>query len=90
MPARGRADRRFALAATLLVYMWNFKVRQIATALAVGSALVVGYIFFFAAGLPALWDSITGAEEDDSVRRGSLTMPKSRRPSALIRCSVLD
>lgn len=68
MPGAVARTGVIALAVALFVYMWNFTVRQIATALAVGSALVVGYAIYAAGIATALWGSITGAGEDDSIQ----------------------
>jgi polysaccharide biosynthesis protein PslJ len=68
MPGAVSRTGVIALAVALFVYMWNFTVRQIAAAVAVGSTLIIGY-FVYAAGVAlALWDSITGAREDDSIQ----------------------
>jgi O-antigen ligase len=67
MPAAGSRTGVVALAAALCVYMWNFKVGQIALALAAGSAMLVTYIVLFPNMAEALWHAITGAREDNSI-----------------------
>jgi len=68
MPGAVSRTGVIALAVALFVYMWNFTVRQIAAALAIGSALIVSYVVYAAGVALALWDSITGAREDDSIQ----------------------
>jgi polysaccharide biosynthesis protein PslJ len=67
MPAAVSRTGVIGLAVALFVYMWNFKVRQIATAVVVGAAIVLGYIALAPSVATALWASITGAREDDSI-----------------------
>ena len=68
MPGSVSRTGVIALAVALFVYMWYFPVRQIARALIVGSTLLVGYVIFAAGIAYALWGSITGAKEDDSIQ----------------------
>jgi O-antigen ligase len=68
MPAAGSRTGVVALVVALFVYMWNFKVRHIALALAAGSALLVSYFAAFPRMAEALWHAITGAREDTSIR----------------------
>ena len=56
-----------ALAAALLVYMWNFKVRHLAVAVAAGAAAFLGYIAAFPGTATALWQTIVNSDEDPSV-----------------------
>jgi O-antigen ligase len=67
MPAAGSRTGVVALAVALFVYMWNFKVGQIALALAAGSAVIVSYIAVLPNTAEALWHAITGAREDTSI-----------------------
>ena len=67
MPGAVSRTGVIALGVALLVYMWHFKVRQILGALVVGAVVLVGYIVFAAGVAIALWGSITGAAEDDSI-----------------------
>ena len=67
MPGAVSRTGVIALGVALLVYMWHFKVREIAGALVVGTVVLVGYIVFAAGIAIALWGSITGAAEDDSI-----------------------
>lgn len=68
MPSAVSRTGVIALAVALFVYMWNFTVRQIAVALAAGSALLIGYVIVAPGVASALWGSITGAREDDSIQ----------------------
>jgi O-antigen ligase len=67
MPAAGSRTGVLALLVALLVYMFNFKVHQLARALVAGSAMVVSYIALFPNFAQALWGAITGAREDTSI-----------------------
>ena len=67
MPGAVSRTGVIALGVALLVYMWHFKVREIVGALVVGTVVLVGYIVFAAGIAIALWGSITGAAEDDSI-----------------------
>ena len=67
MPAAGSRTGVLALLVALLVYMFNFKVHQLARALVAGSAMVVSYIALFPNFAQALWGAITGARQDTSI-----------------------
>lgn len=67
MPAAVSRSGIIALGAALLVYMWNFSVRQILLAVVAGSAAIGSYIAMFPSTANALWGTITGAAEDESV-----------------------
>ena len=67
LPAAGSRSGIISLIAALLVYMFAFKVRAIAVAVAVGSIAIVGYIVAFPRVANALWTTITGSAEDASV-----------------------
>lgn len=67
MPAAGSRTGIITLAAALFVYMWSFKVGQLAFGLVAGSALVAVYIAAFPNMAQALWGAITGAREDPSI-----------------------
>lgn len=56
-----------ALAGALLVYMWNFKVREIAIAIVAGAAAVLAYLAMFPGSASALWQQIINSEEDPSI-----------------------
>lgn len=57
-----------SLAGMLLIYMFAFKVRQIAFAVAAGVLAIVSYIAFSPRIAVALWNTITGSAEDESIR----------------------
>jgi O-antigen ligase len=66
VPAGVSRSGLIALAAGLLFYMWNFDLRRLGVAMAVGVlAIVVGA--GFSGNFQALRDSISGASEDISV-----------------------
>lgn len=67
MPAAVSRTGVIGIAVALFVYMWYFNVRQIATALAVGTAMLVSYAMIAPSVTTALWATITGAREDDSI-----------------------
>lgn len=56
-----------SLIAALLVYMFVFKVRQIAIAIAAGSIALGGYILVLPHIANALWSTIIGSADDASV-----------------------
>jgi polysaccharide biosynthesis protein PslJ len=68
MPAAGSRTGVVAFVAALLVYMWSFKLGQLAFGLVAGSALVVIYIAALPNMAQALWGAITGAREDPSIQ----------------------
>ena len=77
MPAAVSRTGVIALVAALLVYMWNFKVRQLALALVAGSAVVVSYVAVFPNMANALWrDDHWRAGRPKHPRVGSRTMPR--------------
>jgi O-antigen ligase len=47
--------------------MWNFKVRDLAVAVAAGAAAFVGYIAAFPASATALWETIVNSDQDESI-----------------------
>jgi O-antigen ligase len=67
MPGAVSRTGVIVLAAALLVYMWSFKVRQLALALVAGSAVVLSYVAVFPNTARALWLTIGGAQEDQSI-----------------------
>jgi polysaccharide biosynthesis protein PslJ len=67
LPAGVSRSGVVALAAALLVYMWNFKVRALAVAVAAGAAAVLGYIAVSSASANALWQTIVNSREDPSI-----------------------
>lgn len=68
MPAAGSRTGVLALAAALLVYMWNFRAGQIVFGLAAGATGVLLYIAVFPSMAQALWQAITGARDDASIQ----------------------
>jgi polysaccharide biosynthesis protein PslJ len=68
MPAAGSRTGVVALLLALFVYMWSFKVGQLALGLVAGSGVVVIYVAVFPNMAQALWAAITGAREDTSIR----------------------
>ena len=67
VPAGVSRSGVFALAAALLVYMWAFRLRQLAVAVVVGAA-AIGLQFAVAPGnAQALVKSITNSSEDASI-----------------------
>lgn len=67
LPAAVSRSGLVALAAALFVYMWNFKVRQIAVAIVTGVAAGLGYLAVFPGAASALWQQTINSEEDPSV-----------------------
>ncbi len=67
MPAAVSRTGLIALATALLVYMWSFKLRQLAIGVIVGSAAIASYIAFFPSTAKALWETVIGSREDVSV-----------------------
>jgi polysaccharide biosynthesis protein PslJ len=67
MPAAGSRTGVVALLVALFVYMWNFKLGQLALGLVAASAAVVIYVAVFPNMALALWHAITGAREDASI-----------------------
>ena len=67
MPAAVSRTGVITLLACLLVYMFAFRVRQLAVAVAAGIVAVVGYAAYFPQTFDALWRTITGSVEDDSI-----------------------
>lgn len=57
-----------SLAAGLLIYMWAFKIRQIALAGIIIAPIFLTAFAFFPATLSALWSTIIGSNEDVSVQ----------------------
>ena len=67
MPAAISRTGVLVLAAALMVYMWHFKLRELASAIVVGAGAVVCYVAAFPVRANALWETIVNAEEDPSV-----------------------
>ncbi len=67
LPAAVSRSGIISLIAALLVYMFAFKVRPVAIAVAAGSIAIGGYIVAFPRVANALWTTITGSAEDASV-----------------------
>lgn len=67
LPAAVSRSGIISLLAALLVYMFAFKLRPIASALMTASIVVGAYILVFPAIADALWTTITGSAEDASV-----------------------
>jgi O-antigen ligase len=67
LPASVSRSGVVALTAALLVYIWSFKVRDLAVGLVAAVALVVGYISVFPASAHAYWLTIL-SEGDVSVQ----------------------
>jgi O-antigen ligase len=67
LPASVSRSGFVALAMALLVYMWSFKVRDLAVGLLAATAAVVGYISAFPASANAFWQTIINSEQDTSV-----------------------
>jgi O-antigen ligase len=67
IPAAVSRTGVLALIAALLLYMWNFKVRTLAVALAGGTTAVLAYIVAFPTVAAALWDTIVNSEQDESI-----------------------
>lgn len=68
VPAAVSRTGAISLVTVLLVYMLAFKVRQLALAIVVGSIAFAGYVAIFPQIASALWGTITGSEEDPSIR----------------------
>lgn len=68
MPAAISRTGVIALAASLLVYMFAFKVRPIAIAIVVGGIAIAGYNMVFPHIVNALWTTITGSIGDTSIQ----------------------
>ncbi|ANZ26211.1 polymerase [Rhodococcus sp. WB1] len=67
MPAAISRTGVLTLLACLLVYMFAFQVRQLVLAAVAGAAAIMGYAVAFPETLDALWRTITGSEQDDSI-----------------------
>lgn len=67
LPAAISRSGIISLLAALLVYLLAFRVRQIAVSLAVAATAVGGYVIAFPKIANALWATITGSADDESV-----------------------
>ena len=67
MPAAVSRSGVITLMAALLVYMWSFTLRQLATAVVVACLAAVGYLLAFSGTANALWQTIVNSEQDPSV-----------------------
>jgi len=67
LPAAVSRSGMVALGAALLVYMWSFKVRQIAIAVVAGALAVLAYLGAFPASASALWQQTVNSESDPSI-----------------------
>jgi O-antigen ligase len=67
VPAAVSRTGAVCLAAALCVYLWNFKVRELAVAVVCGAVWVVAYIATFPSTANALWETIVRSEQDESV-----------------------
>jgi polysaccharide biosynthesis protein PslJ len=67
MPAAGSRTGVIALLLALFVYMWSFKLGQLALGLVAGSAAMVVYVAALPNMAHALWRAIAGAREDPSI-----------------------
>jgi O-antigen ligase len=67
MPAAIARTGVVALAAALLVYMWSFTVRRLASGVLTASVAVTGYLMTSPTTANALWQTIVTSEEDPSV-----------------------
>jgi polysaccharide biosynthesis protein PslJ len=67
LPAAVSRSGVISVIAALLVYMFAFKVRPIAIAIAAASIAIGGYIMAFPQVANALWSTITGSAQDASV-----------------------
>ena len=76
VPAAVSRSGIVSLIAALLVYMFAFKVRPIAIAVAAGSIAVGGYIVAFPHVANALWTTIIGSAEDASIESRILAYAK--------------
>lgn len=68
VPASVSRTGLVSLGAALLVYMFYFKVREIAVAVGVLSLAIGGYVFMFPRIALALSNTITGSLEDTSIQ----------------------
>ncbi|WP_420749512.1 O-antigen ligase family protein [Rhodococcus sp. O3] len=67
MPAAVSRTGVLTLFACLLVYMFAFRVRQLFIAAVAGTIAIVGYVAYFPETFDALWRTITGSVQDDSI-----------------------
>ncbi|WP_248674950.1 O-antigen ligase family protein [Rhodococcus sp. HM1] len=67
MPAAISRTGVLTLLACLLVYMFAFRVRQLLVAVVAGTIAIFGYIAYFPETFDALWRTITGSVQDDSI-----------------------
>ena len=67
LPAAVSRTGVVALAAGLLVYMWNFKARNLAFVVVGAAAGVLGYIAASPDPANALWQTIVNSEQDPSI-----------------------
>lgn len=67
LPASVSRSGVLALAAALLIYIWTFKVRQLANAALVAGVGVLLEITLFPNNTQALWNTIVNARDDASV-----------------------
>lgn len=67
MPATVSRTGVIALGAALLVYMWNFKARDVAIAIVGGAAAAFVYVASFPPIANALWQTIVNSEQDPSI-----------------------
>jgi O-antigen ligase len=67
LPAAVSRTGVVGIGAALLVYMWRFKVWELALAVIGAAVWVAGYIALVPATANALWETITNSEHDDSV-----------------------
>ena len=67
MPAAVSRSGVIVLMAALLVYMWSFTVRQLATAAVIGSLAAGSYLLAYSNVATALWQTIVNSEQDPSV-----------------------
>jgi O-antigen ligase len=67
LPASVSRSGIVSLLMALLIYVFAFKVRPIAIAVAIGSIALGGYIMAFPRVANALWTTITGSADDASV-----------------------
>jgi O-antigen ligase len=67
IPAAVSRTGILAIAAALIFYMWNFRVRELAVAILGGLVAIFAYIALFPAVANALWSTIVNSEGDESV-----------------------
>lgn len=67
IPAAVSRTGIIALAAALFVYMWNFKARDVLTAIGAAAVAVWAYTAVFPSVANALWQTILHSEEDPSI-----------------------